>query len=263
MAPELSYEGRGARGVPCVLIHGYPLDRDLFRGQLDGLAGLGRIVAVDLPGFGATPALGDGQQPISMEAYADLVVEVATGLGFDRFVLGGVSMGGYVALAALRKHRGRLLGLALIDTRAEADTTDTVRGRVIDADRVLAEGGEFLVERMLPKVLAERTTAERPDLVARVAAMMRRAQPAGIAAALRGMAGRADTTAEAAKLTVPTTVIVGADDTLTPPDAARRLAAAIPGAQLAVIPGAGHLAPVEQPDAVNVALRALLRRAAA
>jgi pimeloyl-ACP methyl ester carboxylesterase len=260
---EICYEGRGTRGPALLLVHAFPLDRRMWRRQLTGLGDLARVVAIDLPGFGQSAPVGDGHQAIPMAELGEQVIGVANALGFDRFVLGGLSMGGYVAQAMLARHRGRLAGLALMDTRLEADTVDIVRGRLADADRVLVEGQSFLAERMLPGLLTARTHEERPDLVEEVRRMILEASREGLAATLRGMAGRGEHAAELAKLTVPTTVIVGAEDELTPPEVARRLAQTIPGSQLAVVPGAGHLASLEQADAVNVALRALLRRAAA
>jgi 3-oxoadipate enol-lactonase len=263
MSKEIAYEGRGSSGPPLLLVHGFPLDRRMWRGQLDGLADQARVVALDLPGFGQSQAQGEGQQPISMAELGERVIQVANALGFDRFVLGALSMGGYIAQAMLARHRGRLMGLALMDTRLEADTVDAVRGRLADADRALAEGTDFIADKMLPKLLTARTRAERPDMVAEVKAMIAGASRQGVAGALRGMAARTEHLAELAKLEVPATVIVGAEDEITPPDLARRLAQSIPGGQLAVVPGAGHMAPLEQPEAVNVALRALLRRAKA
>jgi pimeloyl-ACP methyl ester carboxylesterase len=259
----IAYEGRGQAGPPLVLVHGFPFDRSMWRGQLDGLAQVARVVALDLPGFGGTPPAIDPSRALSMEALADHVVAVADGLGFERFVLGGLSMGGYVAFALARRHRKRLLGLALMDTRAEPDSPEAKKSRLEDAERVLADGIGFFAERMLKRLLAPRTLAERPDLVNAVELMMRRASLEGVASGLRGLADRRDARAELARLDVPTLVLVGADDALTPPALARDMAGRIPGAQLAVIPNAGHLAPFEQPDACNLALRRLVRRVAA
>jgi pimeloyl-ACP methyl ester carboxylesterase len=232
----------------------------MWRGQLDGLAAHARVVAVDLPGFGATPPAVDGARALTMDALAEHVIDVADALGFDRFVLGGLSMGGYVAFALLRRHRARVLGLALMDTRAEPDSADARKGRLADAERVLQGGTGFYVDAALPRLLSPRTMAERPDLKNGLELMMRRASPAGVAAGLRGLADRRDARAELAKIDVPTMVIVGADDVVTPPAGARAMAQAIKGAQLAVVPDAGHMAPFEQPDATNVALRKLIRK---
>ncbi len=259
----IAYEGRGAAGPPVLLVHGFPLDRGMWRGQLDGLSAIARVVAIDLPGFGDTPPANDGRAPFTMDAAADAVIAVADALGFARFVLGGLSMGGYVAFAILRRHAHRLLGLALCDTRAEADTPDTQRGRLADAERALAEGPGFLVEPSLERLLAAETFTLHPEIVKTVEVMMRRSTAAGVAGMLRGMAERPDARGLLRGIAVPTIVIAGAADVITPPDGAQKLAAAIPGAEFAVIPAAGHVAPLEAPDATNAALRRLIRRASA
>jgi 3-oxoadipate enol-lactonase len=258
---SISYEGRGVAGPPVLLVHGYPLDRSMWQGQLDGLGAQARMVAVDLPGFGNTPPTGNGQTPMTMEELAEVVVATATGLGFAQFVLAGHSMGGYIALAVARLFPDRLCGLVLSNTRAEADAADARRARVADADRVLNEGVHFLVERMLRNLLSPETLATRRDLAVGVETMMRRAHPAGIAAALRGMALRPDVRPMLPHIQVPTLVIAGTDDVITPPAMAQALAAAIPNADMAVIPHAGHLAPFERPDQVNTALRRFIRKA--
>jgi 3-oxoadipate enol-lactonase len=259
----IAYEGRGQSGPPLLLVHAFPLDRGMWRGQLDGLAAHARVVAIDLPGFGATPPALSGQRALTMDAMADHVVAVAESLGMDRFICAGLSMGGYVALALARRHRAHLMGLALLDTRAEPDSPEARKSRHEDADRVLAEGVGFLAQRQLPKLLAPRTLAERADLAAGAELMMRRSTPAGVASALRGLAERRDARPDCAKIDCPTLVVVGAEDVITPPPLARALAQAIPGAQLAVIPNAGHLAAYEQPEATNVALRKLIRKVGA
>jgi 3-oxoadipate enol-lactonase len=260
MPRSLAYEGMGQDGPPLLLLHAFPVDRGLYARQLAALGEVARVVLVDLPGFGGSPARGDGRTPVSMAEMGDAVVGLATSLGFERFALGGVSMGGYVALAMLERHRARVSGLALISTRAAADTPEARKGRVADADRVLAEGSQFLIERMLPKLLAPGTLGGRPELVERVKAMMARATPAGIAGALRGMGERADTTPLLAAIDVPTVVVTGSEDAITGPDIARPFAAAIPGAELTIIQGAGHLSPVEMPDEVTTVLRGLVDR---
>jgi 3-oxoadipate enol-lactonase len=234
----------------------------MWRGQIEGLAPHARVVALDLPGFGDSPPPGDGKVQ-SVDAMATHVISVADALGFDRFVLAGMSMGGYVAFALLKKHRARVIGLALIDTRPDPDTAEGKRKRLDDADRVNANGTEFMLEPQLGRLLSTRTLSERPDLKNAVELMMRRSHKDGVASTMRGLAERRDSRAELGKIDVPTLVIVGADDVITPPPIARDMASHIPGAQLAVIQNAGHMTPFEQPAATNVALRALLRKVGA
>jgi 3-oxoadipate enol-lactonase len=169
-------------------------------------------------------------------------------------------MGGYAAFAFVRRHPQRLAGLILQDTRAGADSAEAWVGRATLAAKVLAEGASAAVEAFLPKLLGETTQRERLALVASVRERILGTPPQGIASALHGLAARADSRETLPTIAVPTLVLVGAEDVLTPPSEATTMAAAIPRARLDVIPAAGHLANLENPGAVNAALRAFLAR---
>jgi pimeloyl-ACP methyl ester carboxylesterase len=243
-------------------VHGFPLDHRMWRGQIDGLAGAARVVAPDLPGFGETPPASDGLTPTTMDAYADTVLALADALGFARFVLAGLSMGGYAALSLARRRPERLAGLILVDTRAEADAEAKQQERIADADDVLAHGYTRQLAEVAKNALSPETQARRRDLVELVQTLVAQTPRAGYAAAQRGMAARRDARDDLARLTMPTLCLGGADDVITPPDGMRRLAAAIPGAEMEVVAQAGHLAPLEQPEVVNAAILRLLRRVA-
>lgn len=252
---DLAYEGRGTSGPPVILLHGFPVDRGMWRGQLAGLGARARVVAPDLPGAGHSPA--PDSDTLTMEAIADTVVGLADALGFERFVLAGLSMGGYVAFEVARKHPGRLSGLVLIDTRAEPDTDEQRHGRNADAERVLSEGCGFFIDRMIDKWLSKDTLDKRPDVVHAVTQMARTASHAGLAATLRGLGERRDARPDLGAIAVPTLVIAGRQDAITPPEDMRAMAAAIRGAQLVEVPG-GHFAPFEHPAEVNAALVSFL-----
>jgi pimeloyl-ACP methyl ester carboxylesterase len=234
----------------------------MWRGQLDGLAGAARVVALDLPGFGETPPRSDGLQPTTMDEMADEVLALADALGFGRFVLGGLSMGGYVALALARRRPDRLQGLILLDTRADPDAEAKRLDRARDADDVLANGYTRQLQDYPRNLLAPDTQAKRRDLVEMCQTMILKTSRAGYAAAQRGMAERRDAREDLGKIAVPTMCIVGVDDAITPADGVRGMAAAIPGAEVEVVEAAGHMAPLEQPDVVNSAIRRLLGRVA-
>jgi pimeloyl-ACP methyl ester carboxylesterase len=222
----LAYEGRGTRGPALLLVHG----------------------------FGDSPAGGD---VATMDALADAALAVADALGFERLVLGGLSMGGYVALSAARRHAARLDGLILLDTRAEGDTPEAREGRRADAARVVAEGIGFYVEKSRALWLSPATLDGRPELVPQVDAMASGASREGVAAALRGMAERRDARPDLAAIAAPTLVVCGREDRITPPAAMRELAAAIPGARFAEVAG-GHMAPFEHPAEVAAELASFL-----
>jgi pimeloyl-ACP methyl ester carboxylesterase len=248
---DLAYEGRGTSGPAVILLHGFPLDRGMWRGQLAGLGARARVVAPDLPGAGHSPV--PGVDVLTIEAIADAVVGLCDALGFQRFVLAGLSMGGYVALDVARRHAGRLAGLVLMDTRAEPDTEEQKQERQVSADRLLAEGSGFFIEKSLSKWLSKDTLEKRPDVVHAVTQMARTASHAGMAATLRGLGARRDARPELAAIGVPTLVLCGDEDAITPPDGMRALAAAIAGATFTLVPG-GHFAPFEHPAEVNAAL---------
>jgi YbgC/YbaW family acyl-CoA thioester hydrolase len=248
----LALDEAGQGGVPVLFVHGYPLDRTLWRAQLEGITGH-RLLAPDLRGFGASPLAGGGT---TMARHADDLAALLDALGIDRVVLAGLSMGGYVAFEFLRRHRDRVRGLVLLDTKAEADDEAGRAGRDAAIVKVAEEGAGAIAAAMGEKLFADGTPPVVREALARQMAGM---SVAGIMAALVAMRDRADSTALLPTLTgVPTLVIVGAEDRLTPPAAAERMVAAIPGAHLVVVEGAGHVPPVERPATLNEALQSFL-----
>jgi 3-oxoadipate enol-lactonase len=195
-----------------------------------------------------------------MERIADDGAFLLDQLWIDKAVVVGCSMGGYAAFSFVRRHRRCVAALVLQDTRAGADTPEARANRATLAAKVLAEGATAAVEAFLPKLVGETSHRERPALVASLRERILAASPRGIANALYGLAARADSREMLPKIAVPTLVLVGEEDVLTPPEESKAMAAAIPGARLEVIPRAGHLANLENPDAVNAALRAFLPR---
>lgn len=250
-AGELFYEDVGA-GAPLLLLHGFPFTSQAFWPQLEtGLVGV-RLLVPDLRGFGRS-ALGPG--PSSMEAFAEDALRVLDAAGVATATVGGVSMGGYVAMALLRVDPSRARGLVLIDTQATADDAQGRARREASALEVEARGMGPLTEAMLPRLLAPQSDA---GVRARLGALMRGVEPRAAAAALRGMADRGDSKELLARFSGPALVVVGEHDAITPPDKARQLADLIAGARLELISGAGHLPNLEQPEAFNAALKAFL-----
>jgi pimeloyl-ACP methyl ester carboxylesterase len=250
---ELSFDDIG-QGEPLVLLHAFPLDRRMWLAQKDELAGSARIIAPDLRGFGRSADLG---APRSIEEHADDVAAVLDKLGIERATIAGLSMGGYVALAVARRHAHRIGRFALADTRSLADSTEGKAARDQNIALLRTEGVAALVERMLPKLLSAGASA---DVVARVRSLGNSQKPEGLAAALSAMRDRPDSTAVLSTLNVPSTVIVGEADPISPPDEARAMAALLPRAEVEVIPGVGHLSNLEAPAAFTTALRRLLGR---
>ena len=250
-------------GTPLLLLHAFPLSARMWQAQLDELPGpdgsTARVLAVDLRGFGGT-ALGPDQP--SLDLLADDLALLLDRAGLERAVVGGLSLGGYTALAFARRHPERLSGLLLADTKASADSPQQRENRERIARAVLARDSvRLLVDEQLPSPLLGASSAERdPGLVGRVRELMEQAAPGSVAWMQRAMAARGDSLELLAGLDVPALVLVGAEDLITPVSDAEAMAAALPDARLTVLPGVGHLSAMEAPDAFNTAVRELLER---
>lgn len=238
------------RGLPVVLLHAFPLNRTMWEPQIAALFGECRCIAPDLRGFGDSPRSG----PYSMDRYADDVVALLDALQIDRAVVGGLSMGGYIALALWRRHRNRIRALVLADTRSGADNDEgkQKRGELIALAQ--SEGSAAVADRQVTGLLGKSTREKQPELVDRIRSIMAGESPDGIVGALEAMRNRPDSTPLLAGIDVPTLIVVGDEDVLTPPKEARVMHAAIRGSRLEVIPGAGHLSNLERPAAFNAAL---------
>jgi 3-oxoadipate enol-lactonase len=249
MAAPLAHTRTGS-GAPALFIHGFPLSRTMWDGVLPALTPLADCIVPDLRGFGRTP--GAGEAVLTMERHADDLVELLDHLAVPRAHVVALSMGGYVALALADRHPHRLSSLTLVDTKSTDDGAEGRKGREAAADRLLEVGRARFAADMLPKLVAP--TAGRA-VRARILSMIEATPYETIVAALLGMRDRPDRTHVLRSLNVPLTVICGELDALTPPDLSRAMAAARPGARLELIPGAGHMAPMEEPAACAEVLR--------
>lgn len=253
---EMAYEEAG-RGVPVVLLHGFPFNRTLWRDQTETLSATHRVVAPDLRGFGET-SVGEGDTA-TMEEMARDVAALMDELKIERAILGGLSMGGYVALAFCRLFSRRVRALVLADTRPQSDTEEGRANREVMARRALDEGMGAIAEAMMPKLLAPATHMKNPQAVARVREMILSTKPEAAAAALRGMAVRQDHTNWLQNVLQPTLIVVGSEDQLTPPADSETMRGEIRGSRLEVIEGAGHVSNVERPKEFNAALTKFLK----
>jgi pimeloyl-ACP methyl ester carboxylesterase len=241
-------------GRAMILLHAFPLSADLWKPQLVSVPDGWRLVAPDLRGFGDSQVSGARH----VDDHASDVLDLADALGLGRFALGGLSMGGYVAMALLRRARDRVTGLLLADTRAEADGTEARAGRAKMREALALEGAAGVAAMMVPKLLGPTTLREQPSLADWVRQQIERTAPAGIDDAIEALLTRPDSSAGLAEIEVPTLVICGAEDALTPLEAHRRLHEAIRVSTLAVVGHAGHLSNVERPEAYTMALHGLL-----
>jgi pimeloyl-ACP methyl ester carboxylesterase len=236
-----------------LLVHAFPVDASMWAEQVAALGGETGVLAPSLPGFGSTEGAGD---VLTVDAMADFLARELDRAGADRAVVCGLSMGGYAAFSFWRRHKDRVAGLLLADTRAEADDEAGKERRRAVAQKARTEGSGAIAENP-PPLLSERAD---PTLWEKVKEMIRRQPGEAIAAASLGMAERPDSRPILPTIDVPTTIVVGEADTLTPPPMSEAMAEAIPNAELVVLEAAGHLSNLESSEAFVSALRNLAAR---
>lgn len=251
--------------LPVVLLHAFPLSSQMWRPQRNGLAEAAQVdidlITPDLIGFGQTAAT---REAPDLGWMAETVMRTLDQRGLRRVVLGGLSMGGYVAMEILRRRPGVVSGLVLADTKAAADPPPARENRERIA-RLLEQkqSTRVLVHEVLPGLLADETREQRPKVVEQVRELVEQADPAAAAWAQRAMAVRPDSTQTLRAADVPALVVVGSADQLSPVADAEAMARALPQGRLEVIDGAGHLSSVEAPARFNAAVGGFLRSLAA
>jgi pimeloyl-ACP methyl ester carboxylesterase len=253
---KLEVEDHGA-GVPLLLLHGFPLAMAMWDPIRTGLATVARVITPDLRGFGASDK---PEGDYSMASLAKDVLALVDALGLDRVVLGGHSMGGYVALRFAAAHPDRLAGLVLVDTRAEADPPEGRQRRDAAIARIEREGGAGFLDDFVANLIAPQTRERSPRFLAELRALAADVPDHVLIGCLRGMRDRTDSSVLLPSITAPSLVIVGAEDSVTPPSAAQAMVASLPQASLAVIPGAGHTPSVERPIPTAEAIIAFLQQ---
>ena len=256
---QLSWDEFGPRhaDTTVVLLHGFPHDRGLWSAQVAAIEDVtvgARLLIPDLPGFGQSSPL---QNP-GMDGYADAIAAMLDAADVRGAVIAGLSMGGYVAFSLWRRHGERVRALILADTKASADTDAAKAKRRELIATVDTSGIGAIVPGLLAQQLGRTTRETQPALVERVEIMLRRAPASGVIGAASAMIERVDSTPTLDTVTVPTLVLVGEEDTLTPRSDAIAMQSAIRGSRLVTVPGAGHLSPLEQPAIVNAAIAEFL-----
>jgi 3-oxoadipate enol-lactonase len=241
-------------GDAIVFLHGFPHRRTMWASQIEALAEQARCITVDLRGFGESAPAGG----VSMDAYADDIIALLDERKVDRAVICGLSMGGYVAFALWRRHRTRVRGLVLMDTKAGADTPEAAEKRRGMIKQARERGSSAVADAMITGMVGKSTRAKCPEVVDAVHRMLESAPVPGIVGALEAMISRPDSTPTLATIDVPTLIIVGSEDTLTPPKESEAMHGVIAGSRLEVIQGAGHVSNLERPAAVNHVLSEFL-----
>jgi pimeloyl-ACP methyl ester carboxylesterase len=251
---EIAYTDQG-KGTPILFVHGYPLSKAMWDPQAKGLASNFRVMTMDLRGHGESEA------PLwlyTMEMFADDIKALLDHLSINQVVLAGFSMGGYVTFAFYRKYRNLVKALILADTRPQADSPEGKQGRFKTAQTAHQQGGGVIADAMLPKLLTAQSLQSKNDLVQSVRKIMTHTPVAGIVGDLMAMAGRPDSVPLLSEISCPTLILVGEQDGLTPPADAKLMAEKIKKSRLEIIPAAGHLSNLEQPDHFNKAVRNFL-----
>lgn len=245
---SIHYLDRGHGPAVVLLLHAFPMHSGMWRPQIELLSRRFRVIAPDVRGFGAS---GEPPDVLPMSTIAEDTWHLLDTLGIGKVVVCGLSMGGYVAFELWRRAPELFNGLVLADTRAGADTPEGREGREAFAQAAHAHGMTWVANDMLPKLLRP---GHDPKVGAEVRRLILDGTPAAVAAAQRGMALRADSTGTLAAIDVPTLVVVGREDALTPPPVAQAMAEGIAGATFEAIEGAGHLSNLDAPAAFGAAL---------
>ncbi len=264
----LPHPNARARGT-LLLIHGFPLNSRMWEGQIDFAAARGwRVLAPDL-GTSRVRLKADAtsensgvrlQPDLTIDDYAGEVIDLLDGLHIEGAVVGSLSMGGYVTFALARLAARYIRGLILADTRSQADTPEGVEGRKKMLQLLKDQGPAAIADQMIPKLIGETTKRLRPGIADELRAIVMENPAEAIGGAINALMTRPDATPLLASIHVPTLVIVGAEDTLTPPSMAEDLHKGIAGSQLEIIAGAGHMPNLEMPAAFNTILGEFLDR---
>lgn len=253
---QLGVELRGHQGLPLLLVHGFPLTHEMWQHQIEAFAEHCQVIAPDLRGFGQSHVT---EGIVTMEQFADDLNALVDRLEVrEKVVFCGLSMGGYIGWEFWRKYKERVRAMILCDTRALPDPPEAAEGRLKLAAQVLAKGADIAVDPMM-RAFSEHTKKNNPQVIEQVRKMIADNPPAGIAAALEGMAVRRDARALLPTIDVPTLVIVGEDDVISPVDEMREIADALGNSHWLAVPDAGHLAPLENPAVVNEAISEFLQ----
>ena len=240
----------GGDQLPVLFLHAFPLHGGMWHAQRDALRGKARFISFDVRGLGKSRMRG----PAMLEHHVDDLLAVLEQQRVESALLCGVSMGGYLALRAFERAPERVRGLLLCDTQAVADSDEAKLKRAEGVRKLMRDGVEAYADGFIKSALSSRTLETRSDVVADVKRIILESAPEGIAAGLLALATRTDTSAALTRIRVPTRVLVGDHDTITPPGVAHALATAIPGANVHELHGSGHLSNLECPDAFNALL---------
>ena len=242
---------------PIIFVHGFPYDHSMWDKQIDELKSNYFCVTYDIRGLGQS-TIGDGQY--SMESFVDDLETIINELKLDRPVLCGLSMGGYISLRAVERNESNYGGLILCDTRSSADTDEGKIKRAENIKKINTQGVKQFVNDFVPLCFSVKSITDSNEEYSKILSKSLNENAIGVKGCLIAMAGRTDTTAYLSKIKIPTLLLCGEDDRLTPPDVMELMAERIPGSQLEIVPGAGHMSPIENASFVNNRIKKFLGR---
>jgi 3-oxoadipate enol-lactonase len=246
---SVSYHDIGREDAPAiVLIHGFPLNKSMWNSQMELLKNDFRVIAYDVRGHGNSET---GSQDFSIELFVNDLLCLIETLGLQRVILFGFSMGGYIALNAIEKHADRFDGLILSDTQCTADAPEARAKRIGAMDRILEDGVAAYADEILPKLFAPASFVRHRTEVAAVREMILNTSTESLCNTLFAMSARKETRSELMEIGIPTLILVGKEDEITPVAASQVIHSRIRGSSFAVIPHAGHLANMENPVVYN------------
>lgn len=251
---RLGYEVDG-QGPPVVLLHGFPLNRAMWGPQVAALRDRFTVITPDFRGFGESEV---PKGPLTVDDYAQDILSLLDALGHPRVILGGCSMGGYVAFRIVARAAARISALLIVDSRADPDTDEGRQRRYAAIKRIEAEGSVGFLEEFVMALVGPTTRVQRPGVFGAVRQIVGSPPAQSLTAGLSAMASRPDSRPLLASIAAPTLVVVGEEDTLTPPASAEVMVQGLPHARLVTIPAAGHLSNLEAPEAFNRAAREFL-----
>ena len=255
---NIAYDTAGQKnGIPVVFIHGFPFSKEMWKPQVDALKGSHFVVTYDVRGHGGTD-VGDGQY--SIEYFVDDLIGLLDHLKISKAVIVGLSMGGYIALRAIERHPEQFQALVLADTRSETDGNEAKVKRAIQAKAIKIDGAKKFAEGFVKAVFWEKSFQTKPEAVEMIRTTIEKTPPLGIAGTLIALASRTDTTSSLADIKIPTLILVGEHDAITPPSASQSMKEKIPNSELYVIPEAAHMSNLENTTEFNKHLINFLKK---
>jgi 3-oxoadipate enol-lactonase len=254
----INYAERGLpQGMPVVFIHGFPLNHTMWEPQMKALPNHFRAITYDIRGHGESD-IGDGQYTI--EFFVDDLLSLLDHLVIDRAIICGLSMGGYVALRAYERSPERITALVLCDTKSEADTNEARLKRSAIVRNVKTNGTGPFADEFATAILAPQTFQTHPEIVESVKKMIRANSPIGISGASLALGCRTDTSGALSTINVPTLILVGEHDKLTPPTVSESMHNRIVNSELHVVAHAGHMSNLENAPEFNKCMIEFLNR---